>query len=324
MNSGADPRPSHPLPWQAAALLPHRPPLLLVERLVARSGPCAAAEAILPMEGLFAGEEGFVAEYFIELVAQTAALGNCYDRALAGAGPGSGMIVGVDGFTWPGRAPGGSRVAVHTEVAFVFGPMKVVRGEVRLLEEPGCEIGRGGAGEESGETCRDRQGRLLATGEVKVWEEETLPPQGPAEAAAVVEHALQAADSAMAADLATAFARCSRGWLEESPAPGLRRGRLDCLFPAGFPGFAGHFPGNPILPAVLQLAAVRHGAGGLLGMAPSPLSWEKVKFKGMIRPGDPLSLSLAMAEEAGALVVDFTGKRVDGRTISSGRLRLLR
>ena len=323
MNPGAETRPNPHLPWPALALLPHRPPLLLVQRLVARSGQCAVAEAVLPVNGLFAEGAGVLAEYSIELVAQTAALGNSYDRALAGAGPGRGMIVGVDGFTWPGRAPGGRRVLVSTEVASVFGPMKVVRGEVRLQPDE-----RADRGNESSESSEDHGGTLLAAGDVKVWEEGgDLPSQGPSEAEKerdMGDCGLQADNSTTLPGLAAALDLCCQGWQEEEAGGGLRRGRIDYLFPAAFPGFVGHFPGNPLLPAVLQLAAVRHGAGRLLGMEGSPLCWEKVKFKGMIRPGDPVSFALAASEERGALVVDFTARGADGGILSSGRLRLLR
>lgn len=63
------------------------------------------------------------------------------------------------------------------------------------------------------------------------------------------------------------------------------------LFAPDFPGFAGHFPAWPILPAVVQLAAVRQLAelavtgklltAGCLG----------AKFRGMVRPQERLTVA---------------------------------
>ncbi len=134
------------LPQQADKLLPHKPPMLLAETLVERQGSRAVALATLPTAGLFVIAGGILPEYFIELIAQTAALGNCYDAIKSDMAPRDGMLVGLDSFSWPGRPQPGTPVHIDTDVAFVFGAMKVVHGEVYAGRE------------------------LLAVGDIKVWE----------------------------------------------------------------------------------------------------------------------------------------------------------
>ncbi len=64
---------------------------------------------------------------------------------------------------------------------------------------------------------------------------------------------------------------------------------------------AGHFPGNPILPGVIQLEALAQaGAIGLLsderyqGKLPLFGGVEKVRWRRMVKPGDELLLSVTL------------------------------
>jgi 3-hydroxyacyl-[acyl-carrier-protein] dehydratase len=291
MSPDRHPVAAYPLPWPAISLLPHRPPLLLVETLIGRKESRSEAEAVLPQTGLFV-EDGVVqGEYFIELVAQTAALGNCYDRRVSGSPPEGGMIVGVDGFSWPGTPLGPGIVRIRTEVVMVFGPMKVVRGEVW-----------------KGPT-------LLAVGEVKVWEGgEALPA-----ANELVAPWGQSRERWQGPE--TAIAACCGCWQDSATEPQGRSGQGEFLFPSAFPGFEGHFPGNPLLPAVLQLAAARYGAGRLLGRPLTLSALEKVKFKGVVRPDDAIILRLQEKAGPGGISVGFTWKRSDNGPISSGTMR---
>lgn len=292
MSIAPNPTPPKALPWPAISLLPHRPPMLFVEALTAREGSCSRARARLPEAGLLV-EEGRVApEYFVELVAQTAALGNGYDRALAGCAPGSGMIVGVDGFCWPTAATAQQgMVEIRTEVTMVFAAMKVVRGEVYQGSD------------------------LLASGEVRVWEdgELSLPAAEAEDGGSMVLKEVQNQG------LAAVLADCCCRWREED-GDGQRAAFGEYCFPADFPGFAGHFPGSPLLPGVLQLAAARHGASRLLGYSPVLSTLDKIKFKGMILPGDQVFLALDFKDLDGEVRVKFSWKRPDGSAISSGIL----
>jgi len=83
-----------------------------------------------------------------------------------------------------------------------------------------------------------------------------------------------------------------------------------CL-PADFPGFAGHFPGYPVLPAVLQVLAAQVLVEELRGRPLRLTKLERAKFLRPVRPGEPLRVEcrprkgcwearLAVAGEAAA------------------------
>jgi len=135
------------LPLPARALIPHRPPMLIVDKLLHRDPDRATGEAVLPTEGICFDRGRILPECFVELIAQTAAMGSGYDAMMAGGGELSGMLVGIDELTLHGRGRNGGAVRIETEKIFEFGTVRVVRGSVYQDKE------------------------LLASGTLKVWEE---------------------------------------------------------------------------------------------------------------------------------------------------------
>jgi len=93
-------------------------------------------------------------------------------------------------------------------------------------------------------------------------------------------------------------------------------GQFTLFVPADLEAFTGHFPGDPILPGVVQVDwAIRLGAEvfGPLG----PFSGlDQVKFLEPIRPGATLTLDLAL--DRGSLKFQYSGAQ--GR-ITSGIAR---
>lgn len=65
--------------------------------------------------------------------------------------------------------------------------------------------------------------------------------------------------------------------------------RVFCL-PAEFPGFAGHFPGYPVLPAVLQVLAAQVLVEELRGRPLRLTKLERAKFLRPVRPGESLQV----------------------------------
>ena len=94
----------------------------------------------------------------------------------------------------------------------------------------------------------------------------------------------------------------------------------DFQFAATFVGFQGHFPGNPILPAIFQLAAVRFLLERSLGQTIRPKLYNKIKFKGMIRPDDALTITAVVRNGGETRAATFSLKRPGGETIASGLL----
>lgn len=92
----------------------------------------------------------------------------------------------------------------------------------------------------------------------------------------------------------------------------------DFLFPADFIGFQGHFPGNPILPAIVQLALVRFLAVRLLKKPLTPSHHQKIKFKGVLRPGDPVTVNIILGNNGVTWGGTFSLKRPDGVQVAAG------
>lgn len=73
------------------------------------------------------------------------------------------------------------------------------------------------------------------------------------------------------------------------PAPDIWT--VDYRLPRDFPGFTGHFPGNPVLPALLQVVMVRLLIEEALGV-PCSLEVRNAKFSVPIRPDALITVSV--------------------------------
>jgi 3-hydroxymyristoyl/3-hydroxydecanoyl-(acyl carrier protein) dehydratase len=60
--------------------------------------------------------------------------------------------------------------------------------------------------------------------------------------------------------------------------------------PVDHPAFAGHFPGNPILPGVVLLDAALHGLETACSLDLTACRLASAKFLRVVRPGDALQL----------------------------------
>lgn len=100
--------------------------------------------------------------------------------------------------------------------------------------------------------------------------------------------------------------------------------------------FAGHFPGNPIMPGILVSEALAQTSGLLLG-----LTWKhrnefnprggsdfislasfSMKFPSQAKPGERLRLKSELKKEFGKLFFFQVAARVGGRQIAGGTLSL--
>jgi UDP-3-O-[3-hydroxymyristoyl] N-acetylglucosamine deacetylase / 3-hydroxyacyl-[acyl-carrier-protein] dehydratase len=91
----------------------------------------------------------------------------------------------------------------------------------------------------------------------------------------------------------------------------------------GEPFFAGHFPGHPIMPGVLQLEGIAQVAGILMmkqaenaGKIAYFMSAENVKWRKPVRPGDTLVITVEMTKSRGKIGKAKVVCTVDGETVS--------
>jgi UDP-3-O-[3-hydroxymyristoyl] N-acetylglucosamine deacetylase/3-hydroxyacyl-[acyl-carrier-protein] dehydratase len=96
------------------------------------------------------------------------------------------------------------------------------------------------------------------------------------------------------------------------------------------PYFNGHFPGDPVMPGVLQLEAMAQAAGILVvrwnKWIPRPaflMSADKVKFRRPVRPGDQLRIHAKLLKvRASKIAQAEVSCSVDGQVVSSADLTI--
>jgi UDP-3-O-[3-hydroxymyristoyl] N-acetylglucosamine deacetylase/3-hydroxyacyl-[acyl-carrier-protein] dehydratase len=94
------------------------------------------------------------------------------------------------------------------------------------------------------------------------------------------------------------------------------------------PYFQGHYPGEPVMPGVLQIEAMAQASGVLLlrrgsseGKTPFLMSVDKVKFRRPVRPGDQLVINAKLTRTRGnKLAVAEATCTVGGNVVSSAEL----
>jgi 3-hydroxyacyl-[acyl-carrier-protein] dehydratase len=92
-------------------------------------------------------------------------------------------------------------------------------------------------------------------------------------------------------------------------------------FAPGFIGFSGHFPGNPILPAIVQIRAVVSLAEEEGGKALRLAAVRSAKFLSPIRPGEEVSIRYRRRVDSGEDICDAT-LSVAGKTVAAFQLEL--
>jgi UDP-3-O-[3-hydroxymyristoyl] N-acetylglucosamine deacetylase / 3-hydroxyacyl-[acyl-carrier-protein] dehydratase len=96
------------------------------------------------------------------------------------------------------------------------------------------------------------------------------------------------------------------------------------------PYFNGHFPGNPVMPGVLQLEAMAQAAGILIvrwnNWVPKPaffMSADKVKFRRPVRPGDQLRIHAKLTKvRNNKIALATVSCTVDDQVVSSADLMI--
>ncbi len=90
--------------------------------------------------------------------------------------------------------------------------------------------------------------------------------------------------------------------------------------------FQGHFPGNPVMPGVLQIEAMAQTAGAIVRAAEENyaetsksvlfMSIDGVKFRKPVKPGDQLRMHVEKVKERRNIFVFKGQAMVDGQVVS--------
>ncbi len=93
------------------------------------------------------------------------------------------------------------------------------------------------------------------------------------------------------------------------------------------PFFQGHYPGNPVMPGVMQVEAMAQAAGILLlrrisleGKTALFMSCDKVKWRKPVRPGDQLNIKVKLTKVRGSVACAEGECTVGGQVVSSADL----
>jgi predicted hotdog family 3-hydroxylacyl-ACP dehydratase len=134
------------LPMDAERLIPHRPPMRLVDRLLSFEDGGGLTESRLPAGSVLAGEDGAVDPVaLVELIAQSYATVKGYDDRVHGRPVAEGFLVGIRKLRIPGKAFAGDRLLTSVKTVGTFEGFAVVEGAVA------------------------RDGETIASGTMKLW-----------------------------------------------------------------------------------------------------------------------------------------------------------
>ena len=91
------------------------------------------------------------------------------------------------------------------------------------------------------------------------------------------------------------------------------------VFQPDFPCFQGHFPDQPILPGIIQMAAVRSLAIKALNQQLVPTTTGRIKFRGFIQPKEQISITVNLKRHQMTWRAVFRISR-GNETVSTGRI----
>jgi 3-hydroxyacyl-[acyl-carrier-protein] dehydratase len=140
-------------PIPAKLLIPHRPPMLLIDRLLASNGQSGEVESVVRENCSFLTDnKELVPEALLEMTAQAYAAVRGWEVLRRGLPLPAGFLVGIGGFEFFSRAVLGDTLLIRVETL----------GELESFVVVGTEAFRGG--------------ELLASGKIKVWSPPDWPP----------------------------------------------------------------------------------------------------------------------------------------------------
>lgn len=130
----------------AANLIPHRPPMQLLDTLISCADAAGVIETTLSVNSILANLDGTLDEVtLVELLAQSYAVIKGYDDMLHGNEIKKGFLVGIRKLRITGRASVGEKLQIHIRTVGSFEGFAVAEGEVIST------------------------GKTIASGSIKLW-----------------------------------------------------------------------------------------------------------------------------------------------------------
>lgn len=129
------------LPAPAAAYVPHRPPVLMVDTLVSVGERCAELRAQVSAGNLFLDERGVLnEEAYIEIMAQAVAALHGFGQTAQQRANQRGMLAGARNFVMSGEARAGDTLDIHLNKIAKLDGFGVIEG---VIKRGDTEIARG-------------------------------------------------------------------------------------------------------------------------------------------------------------------------------------
>ncbi|MBC2737870.1 MAG: hypothetical protein HF981_26155 [Desulfobacteraceae bacterium] len=241
------------LPAPASDLVPHRPPVRLIEHLLEVNAAAGRASTTVRADSLHVNADGTLdPTAHLELMGQTFAAAKSWRDRQQGRPPRVGFLAGATGMDCLDTARIGDQLTIVIKQTGAFGAFAMLEGHVHRHE------------------------RRIAGGQLKLWLHPshhapsgttTKTPSNPSQSLISLQNAIQAA-----ADHA----------LKREGDHGIVQ---SFCFPPEFIAFRGHFPGNPLLPAFVQ---IRMAQIMLASATQAPLQLERIdnaKFREPLPPG---------------------------------------
>lgn len=132
------------LPCDAAGLIPHETPMLLVSKLTEKADDnieesISTIEAIIPKDGPFICNHVLLPEYYVEVMAQAIAASDGFP-VVEGKKPVTGLLTGIEDFSWQATAKPGESITIRVRKTFEFGSAFIFEG---IIQGPSGEVAKG-------------------------------------------------------------------------------------------------------------------------------------------------------------------------------------
>ncbi len=135
------------LPVDVSRLVPHKPPMLIVDKLIEVNERASVSEMEIAKDTIFIGENGKLDETsYPEIISQAIAAQNGFKNLGNQGGSSEGFLLGIKNLEILGSAGAGDRLRVSVYKVAKYGEFGIIKGEIF------------------------KEGNLIASGEVKVWQ----------------------------------------------------------------------------------------------------------------------------------------------------------